>query len=279
MLKNSFLHLPLVGPSTEQKLWKSGLRTMQEFLESPPAFLSRNRQRSIAENIALAQDRLHRQDSAYFCANLPVKEHWRIFKEHRQNTAYIDIETTGLGNALDSITTIALYDGQRIKYYIHGHNLQDFKQDIREYKTLVTYNGKTFDVPFIESYLDLRLDQAHIDLRYVLRSLGYCGGLKSCERQLGLGRSGCLQDMDGYFAVLLWQEYKRRKSQKALETLLAYNIQDVLGLEQLMIEAYNQKLGSIPLDLPPIPDSQPLENPCQVDDSIVRSIKARIWRH
>lgn len=78
MLRNSFLHLPSIGPSTEQKLWKGGLRTMQDFLESPPAFLSRHRQRSIAEHIALAQDRLHRQDAAYFCANLPAKEHWRI---------------------------------------------------------------------------------------------------------------------------------------------------------------------------------------------------------
>ncbi|MFO8031679.1 MAG: ribonuclease H-like domain-containing protein [Desulfohalobiaceae bacterium] len=49
---------------------------------------------------------------------------------------------------------------------------------------------------------------------------------------MGISRSGELQERDGYFAVLLWQDYKQRKSDKSLETLLAYNIQDVLSLEQ-----------------------------------------------
>jgi hypothetical protein len=33
-----------------------------------------------------------------------------------------------------------------------------------------------------------------------------------------------LIDVDGFFAVLLWWDFKRNKNQKALETLLAYNI-------------------------------------------------------
>ncbi|MFP4214137.1 MAG: ribonuclease H-like domain-containing protein [Desulfohalobiaceae bacterium] len=278
MLSNSFLHLPSVGPDTERKFWNSGIRSMQELLESPPAFLSPSRLKTLHKHVAIAQDRLQRQDAAYFCANLPAREHWRIFREHKEKAAYIDIETTGLGNAGDIITTIALYDGRNIKHYIQGRNLLDFKQDIKEYSTLLTYSGKSFDIPFIQSYLGIRLDQAHIDLRYVLRSLGYTGGLKSCERQLGIGRSGCLQDMDGYFAVLLWQDYKQRKNHKSLETLLAYNIQDVLSLEQLMIMAYNEKLRSIPLDLPPIFLPQLPENPFQVHEPTVSRIKDRISR-
>jgi uncharacterized protein YprB with RNaseH-like and TPR domain len=50
------------------------------------------------------------------------------------------------------------------------------------------YNGKTFDVPFIEKYFGIRMNHAHIDLRYVLKSLGYAGGLKRCEKALGLDR-------------------------------------------------------------------------------------------
>ena len=60
--------------------------------------------------------------------------------------------------------------------------------DIREYSTVVTYNGKSFDVPFIERFFRIKMHHMHIDLMYVLRSLGYKGGLKSCERQLGLER-------------------------------------------------------------------------------------------
>jgi uncharacterized protein YprB with RNaseH-like and TPR domain len=110
---------------------------------------------------------------------------------------------------------------------------------------IVTYNGISFDIPFIEHYFNIRLDQAHIDLRYVLRSLRFRGGLKGCERQLGMDRCD-LKDIDGFFAVLLWDEYQRADDQKALDTLLAYNVQDTVSLENLMVTAYNMKLKETP---------------------------------
>ncbi len=60
----------------------------------------------------------------------------------------------GLGS-LAEIATIALYDGNRIKYYINGKNLGDFPTDIKQYKIIVSFNGKTFDVPVIESYFGI----------------------------------------------------------------------------------------------------------------------------
>jgi uncharacterized protein YprB with RNaseH-like and TPR domain len=117
--------------------------------------------------------------------------------------------------------------------------------DILNYDLLVTYNGRSFDVPFIENYFKIRLDHAHIDLRYILKSLGFKGGLKGCEIQMGIDR-GYLKGVDGYFAVLLWQEYKRFANSKALETLLAYNMEDVVNLETLMTMAYNMKLKDTP---------------------------------
>jgi len=43
--------------------------------------------------------------------------------------------------------------------------------------------------------------QVHIDLRYIMNYLGYKGGLKKCELQLGIDR-GLLKEVDGYCAVL-----------------------------------------------------------------------------
>ena len=157
----------------------------------------------------------------------------------------IDIETTGLGDGLNHITTIALYDGDTICHYVHGQNLADFWRDIRKYKLIVTYNGKCFDVPMIEHEFGSRMQAAHIDLRYVLASLGYRGGLKGCEHQLGLDR-GDLEGVDGVFAVLLWYDYLEKGNVSALETLLAYNIQDVVNLDTLMVMAYNMKVKEIP---------------------------------
>ena len=62
-----------------------------------------------------------------------------------------------------------------------------------------------------------------------------------CERQLGMDR-GDLKDIDGFFAVLLWDEYQQTGDQKAHDTLLAYNIQDTVTLENLIVTAYNMKL-------------------------------------
>jgi uncharacterized protein YprB with RNaseH-like and TPR domain len=162
-----------------------------------------------------------------------------------------------------NITTIALYDGRSIRHYVHGQNLTEFAQDIREYRLLVTYNGKCFDLPMLRASFGLALDQAHIDLRYVLASLGYKGGLKGCERRLGLDR-GDLANVDGCFAVLLWREYRVHGNAQALETLLAYNIRDVVNLEALLVKAYNLKAArtpfgpSVTLPLPP-PPSEPFQ--------------------
>ena len=149
----------------------------------------------------------------------------------------------------------------------------DFVEEIQRYKVIVTYNGKCFDVPFIEGYFKIRLNQAHIDLRYILQSLDFRGGLKGCERQLGIDR-GNLKDIDGFFAVLLWDEYQRTGDQMALDTLLAYNVQDTVTLENLVVTAYNMKLQQTPFhEKLLIADSSPPVNPYKVDLGTVDRIK------
>jgi uncharacterized protein YprB with RNaseH-like and TPR domain len=181
----------------------------------------------------------------YFVQHLPVNQYWRLFPHFRDTIAYIDIETTGLENWCNEITTIALYDGQTVHNYVNGQNLDDFVDDIQRFKIIVSYNGRCFDVPFIERYFRIKFDQVHIDLRFVLKSLGFSGGLKRCERQLGIDR-GELRDMDGYYAVILWQEYKRTGNEKALKTLVEYNSMDARNLETLMVMAYDMKLKETP---------------------------------
>ena len=244
MLTNTFCHLPGIGPRTEARLWASGVKDWNAFEPPFPAGFP-ERLAGLQAQIAVSKQHLAGGDPGFFARRLPPGEHWRLFPEFRGQTAFLDIETTGMASGYDHITTIALYDGRQLRWYVHGHNLDRFKDDIGAYRLLVTYNGKGFDVPFIESDLGLRLEAAHIDLRYVLAGLGLRGGLKRCEQQLGLSR-GSLAGVDGFFAVLLWQRYRRYGDRKALETLLAYNIQDTLSLETLMIEAYNRKLAATP---------------------------------
>ncbi len=245
MLKNSFIHVRGVGIKSEQKIWSSGIHSWEDLLEGELSGFSPIKRSHLIRSIEESCEALSKSNPAFFGKCLLPKHYWRIFPEFRESIAYLDIETTGLDSWSNEVTTIAVYDGCSIFTYVQGKNLDQFEEDIQKYKVLVTYNGKCFDIPFLQSYFRMKFDQVHIDLRYILKSLGYTGGLKECERKAGISRAG-LEGVDGYFAVLLWNDYQRNGNDKALETMLAYNIQDAVNLETLMVLAYNLKLRETP---------------------------------
>jgi len=273
MLYSSFFHIPTIGTATEKKIWDCGICSMDDFLNSPPDFISKKKKEFIFDHIKLSKEKIQINDPVYFIENLPPKEHWRIFNQYRNSSVYLDIETTGLDFYHSHITSIAIYDGKKIKYYVYGKNLNDFINDIKDYKVIITYNGKSFDIPFIEKFFNISLNHAHLDLRYILKSLGFSGGLKSCERQFGIERKDLLSELDGIFAVELWNDYLRRKNIKALETLLSYNIEDVLNLEHLMVEAYNKKILETPARLFPLLHKEKPANPFKIDYSTMEYVQ------
>jgi len=245
MLRNTFLHIPGVGPKTERNIWSGGILSWEDLLRERSAHFSPMKRDIINQCLEDSLNQLATGNPKHFAGKIPANQHWRFFPEFRESSAYLDIETTGLDSWNNAITTIALYDGNSLFTYVQGQNLDEFKEDIQRYKVIVTYNGKCFDVPFIESYFKMSITQVHIDLRYLLRALGYTGGLKGCEKKAGIDRKE-LEGLDGYFAVLLWDDYQRTRDERALETLLAYNIQDVVNLETLMLLSYNLKLKETP---------------------------------
>ncbi len=275
MLENTFIHIPRIGRVTEQKLWEKNIHTWRAYLKAPSPPLKGALHRAAREELLLSEEKLAGGDLEHFCRRLPAGERWRLFGPFHREAAYLDIETTGLGYPGDHITTIALYHRGKVRWYVHGRNLSDFARDIRECRLLVTYNGQGFDLPFIQRDLGLTLTAPHIDLRYVLGSLGYRGGLKGCERQLGICR-GDLEGVDGFMAVLLWRDYARRGNDRALETLLAYNIEDTVNLELLMYRAYNEKIGGTPFKEEFLGfQAEPVSLPFQADQDIIESLRRR----
>jgi hypothetical protein len=255
MLEHTFIHLPGIGVKSELSLWQSGVRSWDLFCDERGCRQSpfeRKRYDKLRTHLETCRQRLSAHDPGFFADALGSRHLWRLFSNFRDCAAYLDIETTGLGGPYDHITTIALYDGLHLFHYVYGDNLDCFARDLQKYKILITYNGTCFDLPFIRNYFGIAVDQIHIDLRYLLRSLGYQGGLKGCERSLGLDR-GELDGVDGWFAVMLWREYVKRDNQKALETLLAYNMEDAVNLENLMVQAFNMKVSETPFQELKIP--------------------------
>jgi hypothetical protein len=237
MLKRTFIHLPKVGPVTEARFWRQGLHTWEDFLKASrvPGL---HQERLIRLRLGLEESLEHVDDPGYFTTRLPSGEAWRLFQQFRTRAAYLDIETTGDSWYDMEVTVIGLYDGRVFYQFVQGENLHEFRSIISNYQMLITFNGAQFDLPVLRNYFgDLNLDQAHIDLRFVLARLGYKGGLKRIEPQLGVIRPPDLEGLDGYDAVLLWQRYQRG-DYTARDLLLRYNREDVINLEYLMEQAY-----------------------------------------
>ncbi|MFW6011661.1 MAG: ribonuclease H-like domain-containing protein [Desulfosalsimonas sp.] len=171
MLQNTFCHISGVGQKTEARLWEAGICTWPDFAAARCCPVSRTKASLIRTELEDSQLALENRNSFYFSKRLSAGQQWRLFSEFRGAAAYLDIETTGLSSNSNRITTIALYDGTHIRYYVNGRNLEKFVDDVAQYDLLITYNGKTFDLPFIERFFGIRLRQAHVDLRYVLKNL------------------------------------------------------------------------------------------------------------
>jgi len=276
MLTSTFCHIPHIGTHTESRLWHAGLLSWHDALRDEHRALLHSHNSNAYAFLHESFAALDALNPRFFAELLPHRQLWRLFPEFRHRTAFLDIETTGVSGHGDYLTTIALYDGASVCYYVYGHNLQQFLRDVQRFSILVTYNGKQFDIPYIERFFNIKLPHVHIDLRFVLKSLGFSGGLKACERALGLHR-GELDGLDGYCAVLLWHDYRSSGNLAALETLLAYNIADAVNLETLMVKAYNLSLQSTPfyhqraLPLPELPHM-----PFTPDAATISRLKSRL---
>jgi len=240
MLTNTFLHIPYVNEKTELKLWQNNIRCWEDFLSSSIKFPNRS---VIEKYLNLSRLNYEEKNHEFFASKLLSKYHWRAYEDFKDRCCFVDIETTGLCKERDELTVIGLYDGERSKVFINGINLFDFKEEITKYSVIVTFNGCLFDLPFIKHKLKIQFNQFHIDLRFVLKKLGYNGGLKKIEKQMGIARES--EGLTGKDAIRLWYKYKKNKDSDALDKLIRYNVEDIENLKVLMEFSYNSLKNSI----------------------------------
>jgi len=128
----------------------------------------------------------------------------KSWDEFRENTIFLDTETTGLSPYYNEITMIGVHSSDGTKVFISGIDLEDFTQVLKGCKVIVTFNRARFDLPFIEHHLPgVSFDQLHIDMLNPLRRLGLTGGPKRIETELGLSKSDETTGLSGFDAVRL----------------------------------------------------------------------------
>ena len=128
----------------------------------------------------------------------------------RHSAAFLDIETTGLSPYSSYLTLVGVLDQDGYHGFVRDDNLTDLREALERYDLVVTFNGASFDLPYVEhSFGSVFAHVAHLDLMYPLRRLGYGGGLKRIEAVLGVGRPSELSGLSGYDAVRLWRMWTR----------------------------------------------------------------------
>ncbi len=162
---------------------------------------------------------------------------------------FLDTETTGLAGGtgtcafLIGVGTIEP-DGFRVRlFFMRDYNeeaamLYALAEFLQFYDVLVTYNGKSYDAPLIETRYRLQrrhtpLDRMHhLDLLHGARSL-FKLRMENCRLMnleyelLGLEREG---DLPGELIPYYYFEYLRTKQAFKLVPLFHHNVMDIVSL-------------------------------------------------
>jgi uncharacterized protein YprB with RNaseH-like and TPR domain len=254
LLRQSFVHLTGVGPQTEKRLWSLGLDDWTKLHEEAPKLFKGKRLGTVLSSLDATLAAWDRGDLYYFHCALPANERWRLVAGAVEDVAYFDIEASegGMPPLAESTAVAFYFRGEVIQAHRHEDKRRMLDEILAEAAVLCTYNGASYDVPFLRNEYGLPIEKAHVDLCPWLRRQGYKGGLKAIQKAMPhLPQRGSM-DIDGFDAIRLWRMHERGVP-RALETLLTYNAEDALILEPLLVEAYNAELAALPhLTLAPL---------------------------
>jgi uncharacterized protein YprB with RNaseH-like and TPR domain len=188
-----------------------------------------------------------------------------------RDTAFLDTETTGLSGGAGTaafLVGIGFLDGDRFR--VRQYLMQDYDQeaallhglseDLRSFSHLVTYNGRQFDVPLLETRYRLNRcrfplsDARHLDLLPPARRL-WKERFESCRLQfletqlLGVRRS---HDVPGEEIPRIYFDFVRSRDGRGLARVLDHNRHDLVSLAALTVlacEWVQEERASDPRDL------------------------------
>ncbi len=244
VIRNTFVLLPSVGAKKEMAIWESGVRTWDDFLASDIVGTMKPDAKSRGDSLLMQACEFMDDGDTWSLADMtPKGEHWRLFGDFRDDAAYLDIETDGLSR--DALVTVVTVHSKRngTVTLTEGIDLspETLSDALDGAKLLVTFNGSCFDVPVLRnSFPSVDFDIPQYDLRFASRKVGYRGGLKPLEIDMGIRRSDDIDGMDGADAVRLWKQWVRNDDRDALDMLTEYNRADTVNLEVIADRVYER---------------------------------------
>lgn len=173
-------------------------------------------------------------------------------KYYDEEAVFLDIETTGLSPMRSFIYLIGLVFIDLNKNQMHitqliAENLKEEKnilllmnEKLKNFKTVVTYNGNSFDLPFIkkraERYeieiIELNSFDMYEKLRLHKDTLGLDGlKQKNIEKKLGIFREDLY---NGGECINFYKDYAKTNSKESFEKFVLHNYDDLLYMPATM---------------------------------------------
>lgn len=253
-MNNNLKLLPKIGIKTEQNLKNKGYMTIESlkkhdrYCDIASSFLDKIDDLSFAEIIEILDNNRYSKK----CRDNILKS---ISLTERENFKFMDIETLGLSNVPIILIGIAEFKRSRIistqyflrEIYEEGAVIEAYLSHLDEDSVHVTFNGKSFDVPFIKNRclynrIDANLDLPHLDLMYFAKNL-WRDQLPNCQLQtienelFGIEREG---DVPGQYIPDYYNSYLDEKNIGPIVPIIEHNRQDIVSLASFLEKMYEE---------------------------------------
>ena len=247
ILDQSLCMLQGVSPEAEIRLLRGGVLTCEQLATEADRYFSPRHAKRIRESYAEWKIACSHSMVDWIVGHLPPGLRVRALAAYMDDALFYDIETDGTTSS-GCITCISTLRKGEVRSFWEGHNMADFLIEWAKAKIVVSFNGKRFDSPIVAKAFGLAALPAQIDLMDEAAHYGYRGGLKIVEKHFGFNRK-TKECSNGKDAIRLWAEYIATREQASLDTLLAYNREDVLALPVVAKGILRLSLANTIIDL------------------------------
>lgn len=170
------------------------------------------------------------------------------FSSFDNKILYFDIETTGLSPKFHNIYMVGclFFDNNELcvrQFFCDTIDeepamLEEFARFASDYETFISFNGKSFDQPFLEEKFNAYkitspfLQKNCVDLYIIAKKIRHLLNVpdlkqKTIERALGCNR---LDPFDGGELIIKYHLYEKNQAEELFQELYLHNFEDMQGM-------------------------------------------------
>jgi len=249
---NDIKLIPGIGNSKERTLKDKGYKNIEDLANHPHFSLKATK---FLNNLEKSPNSLNSFISRRYSGSHPHIILASCFVDV-DDFLFFDIETLGLKDLPVILIGMARVSGNRVdvKQYLSTELkeekalLANFLQDVDENTIFVSFNGRSFDLPFIKSRLynhgikAAELNHHHLDLLHFSRRM-WGDQLPNCRLQtlekhlLGIKRE---EDVPSSMVPEFYQKYLKTGNIGPLIPIVEHNRLDVITLAKILSELYKE---------------------------------------